>query len=965
PAAAATETPPPQAPVGLPTEMPVQASFSISGTVTGADGQGLPGVAVSDDQGHQVQTAADGSYSLEGLAPGDYAVRPGQGQVTLIPTLRVVHVVDKNVSGVDFYPPKAPLPVNAAAQPMPTNYQHVLAAGLPASQGDLSAQSVYTVGQPGTSYTYLPTNQIGTTGEPYELQSVGAITQLNAPSALALDASGKLVEVEEHGNRLVRFNGPVSDLEIGNKPGIAYMDNYVFNSLTAVAVNPANGHYWVGDSTRLVEYDPSLSVGQRFISQMPSTNPWESGSDPNHFTEIRGIAFNTAGPEMYVSDRFNHRIQMYDISGSYPSYTGTIGVTGAAGSDNAHFNEPWGITFYNNYLYVADSMNHRIQKCDPIAFTCVTYLGGAAPLPGSQQIYLKRPTAISFNATYAFIADAQNEIVARCNLSGAMACTLFAGTAGETGVDGSHLNWPLDVVASATLVYVADQNNQRILLFNPSTAVFISTIGTTSLPFVTDDTHLDRPWGLAIDTKDNNSLYVGENWGYSLAKFDSDGEFEWRVPANPGTFGSDLHHFGNFQGGNQGNLAVDASHRIYVPDAGNSRVMIYKSDGSLFGQLGSTWGSDNAHLACPQGVAVGTDGKIYVADTCNQRVQVFDASLNYVTTIGVTGQTGTDGGHFNQPAAVSIDNSTGNLFVADQANDRVQKCHPTTSTSYACTPFAGSTGVSGNVNFRYLNSPSSVLVDPVYKRVIVADDQASRVQVFDMNGAYLTTLGGEWGEAGGRMRDPSGLAVDSNGDLFVADRENARVQVYLPYETFWTQLNVNGFGEQFNGRVDGLAYFTVPYKGSPTSMLYVTTVRDDGNPPTPGAAASSPQVWRMLPDYTWQAVSAPGFGDSANTALVDLAAYNGDLYAGTFNVSGAQIWRCPNANPATPTNPCAQQSDWTQVTMPWGQPSPQFSIADRMMEFKPDGNTDLLAVSMMNYYSSSGVYTTSGGEVWL
>jgi hypothetical protein len=273
--------------------------------------------------------------------------------------------------------------------------------------------------------------------------------------------------------------------------------------------------------------------------------------------------------------------------------------------------------------------------------------------------------------------------------------------------------------------------------------------------------------------------------------------------------------------------------------------------------------------------------------------------------------------------------------------------------------------VSGNVNFRYLNSPSSVLVDPVYKRVIVADDQASRVQVFDMNGAYLTTLGGEWGEAGGRMRDPSGLAVDSNGDLFVADRENARVQVYLPYETFWTQLNVNGFGEQFNGRVDGLAYFTVPYKGSPTSMLYVTTVRDDGNPPTPGAAASSPQVWRMLPDYTWQAVSAPGFGDSANTALVDLAAYNSDLYAGTFNVSGAQIWRCHNTNPATPTNPCAQQSDWTQVTMPWGQPSSQFSIADRMVEFKPDGNTDLLAVSMMNYYSSSGVYTTSGGEVWL
>ena len=159
--------------------------------------------------------------------------------------------------------------------------------------------------------------------------------------------------------------------------------------------------------------------------------------------------------------------------------------------------------------------------------------------------------------------------------------------------------------------------------------------------------------------------------------------------------------------------------------------------------------------------------------------------------------------------------------------------------------------------------------------------------------------------------------------------------------------------------MEGLTYFSVPYKGSPTSLLYVTTVRDDGNPPTPGAAASSPQVWRMLPDYTWQAVSAPGFGDANNSGLIDLAAYNGDLYAGTFNINGGQIWRCHNANPATPTNACAQQSDWTQVTMPLGAAkSPHFPIAGRMVEFKPDGSTDLLAVSLMNYYSSSGVYTT-------
>ncbi len=323
----------------------------------------------------------------------------------MIPTFQVVHVVDKNVSGVDFYPPKAPLPVNAAAQPMPTNYQHILASGLPASQGDLSAQSVYTVGPAGTSYTYQSDYQIGTTGVPYDVQPIGALTPyLNAPSALALDASGKLVEVEEHGNRLLRFNGPVSDLAIGDKPGISYMDNYVFNSLTAVAVNPANGHYWVGDSTRLVEYDPTKAASQRFLNQMPDNDPWQSGNDDYHFTEIRGIAFNTAGTVMYVSDRFNHRIQIYDISGSYPNHTGTIGVTGAAGNDNAHFNEPWGISLYSNSLYVADSMNHRIQKCDPIAFTCMTYItathihcqaASRSISSGQPRLHLTPPTPLS------------------------------------------------------------------------------------------------------------------------------------------------------------------------------------------------------------------------------------------------------------------------------------------------------------------------------------------------------------------------------------------------------------------------------------------------------------------------------------------------------------------------------------------------------------------------------------------
>ncbi|MDR3563916.1 MAG: carboxypeptidase regulatory-like domain-containing protein, partial [Negativicutes bacterium] len=561
--AAATETPLPQAPTGGPTQILPQATYSISGTVRGANGKGLPGVTVSADQDLQVQTAANGSYTIDGLAPGEHLIQAHLDNVNLVPFYRLVNVLDASVSGIDFYVPAQPLPVNASTQPMTVNYAHTLATNVtnspPNSDGEISAQSAYKVGQSGTAYAMIPGWQIGQTGLPYQVEAVGAITHLNAPAALAND-NGKLLEVEEHGNRLVRFSLSTSDLVIGDKPGISYMDNYEFNSLMAVAVQPVTGHYWLGDSTRLVEYnpDPSLTASQRFVSQFPADNPWVSGSDNAHFSEIRGIAFDSTGTVMFVSDRFNHRIQLYNVSSGKPVYIKTIGVSGVAGSDDAHFNEPWGITFSGDSLYVADSQNHRIQKCDPDNATCTTFASNIVitiKVLGTIRHYIvpfKRPTSISFNATNAFIADAERQTVDECDLNGA--CVDFLGTPGATGTSNTQFNWPVSVLASGSLVYVADQNNQRILGFMASNGNPYLQIGSTGSPYPDGGgvVYLNRPWGLAIDPADPNnsngeSIYVGENWGYSLAKFDSDGNLLWRLPAYPAAYGSDMHHFGNFQ----------------------------------------------------------------------------------------------------------------------------------------------------------------------------------------------------------------------------------------------------------------------------------------------------------------------------------------------------------------------------------------------------------------------------------
>lgn len=188
------------------------------------------------------------------------------------------------------------------------------------------------------------------------------------------------------------------------------------------------------------------------------------------------------------------------------------------------------------------------------------------------------------------------------------------------------------------------------------------------------------------------------------------------------------------------------------------------------GEFGST-GTADGRFVSPAGVATNeVSGDVYVADSGNSRIQRFDADGNFISKFG---EPGSGPGQFSQPRAVAIDQADGAVYVADMWNDRIQKFS-------ADGAFVKQFGVAGSGNGEF-NDPSGVAVDPTTGDVLVADTGNNRIQRFDSSGAYLAQFG-EAGSEDGQISGPSRIAVDSTGAIYVLASE--RVQKFGPTGTF-------------------------------------------------------------------------------------------------------------------------------------------------------------------------------------
>ena len=461
---------------------------------------------------------------------------------------------------------------------------------------------------------------------------------------------------------------------------------------------------------------------------------------------------------------------------------------------------------------------HALFKVDPTG--AMTIIGGTGrqgfsgdggPATSAQMSY---PWGIAVDAAgNVYFTDRDSNYIRRIAVNGTIGVFAGSSTAGFAG-DGlpaasALFSGPSGLAFDAAgNLYVADTGNQRIRKIAANGVV--STVAGSGDQGYTNDgapalsADLNSPEGVALDAAGN--LYIADTQNQRIREVTRDGN----IATVAGT------GFPGYSGDNgpaasatmflPTDVAVDKTGNLYIADLGSSRIR--KVAGGIITTIA---GSDSGTMPTdgqagvsirfngPTGVAVDAAGNVYFTEGSigsgsglgdgDYRVWKLTPG-DIVTTAAGDGwkSFGGDGG----PAAVAqVDNpggmafdSAGNLYVADAGNNRIREISPAgVITTVAGTGVAGFSGDFGPALSAQLNQPTGIAVDG-NGVLYIADTGNNRVRVVRTDGNMATLAGngnaafeGDGGPAAeAALHAPRGVAVDASGNVFIADTLSLRVR---------------------------------------------------------------------------------------------------------------------------------------------------------------------------------------------
>jgi len=395
-----------------------------------------------------------------------------------------------------------------------------------------------------------------------------------------------------------------------------------------------------------------------------------------------------------------------------------------------------------------------------------------------------------------FIADSNNNVIREVSAAtGVITTVAGVGIAGYTGDGGqatdAELDYPTAIARdSSGDIFIADSLNN---LIREVSGGVISTVAGNGNDGYSGDGHeataaeLSSPSGVAVDSHGN--LYIAD-FGNDVIREVSGGVINTVAGNGISGYTGDGHQATAAELSSPSGIAVDTSENLYIADSGNNVIREVSAgvintvagDGTS-GYSGDGQQATAAELAGPSAVAVSA-GTIYIADTYNDVIREVSAGvINTVAGDGTSGYSGdgsqATGAELSNPSGVAVD-SSGNIYIADTENNVIREVSLGMIKTVAGDGFVTYSGDGGQASNAGLSNPASVTVDSA-GNIYIADFYNSVVREVNASSGVITTVAGD-GTSGysgdgqqataAQLNEPTGVAVDAAGDIFIADSGN-------------------------------------------------------------------------------------------------------------------------------------------------------------------------------------------------
>jgi sugar lactone lactonase YvrE len=664
----------------------------------------------------------------------------------------------------------------------------------------------------------------GAAGGAGSLDATGAAAQFNYPRGLALDSELNLyvADTQNHTIRKITPAGVTTTFagsagSRGDENGLPLQSR--FREPQGVAIAAGSNLYVADTGNHVIRKISASGVVSTLAGTLGKAGALDGAGLGARFNQPTRLAVGAAG-DLFVTDTGNHTIRRITAEGVVSTFAGAPGLAGGtdATASSARFNSPGDLAFDAvGNLYVADTGNKTIRKIT--AGGTVTTVAGRAGFYGindgtREAARFGSPTALTSDANgNLWVLDGHRlRAVTSSGEVTTVAGSLLPGANNGTGNGAEFFN-PLAVCRAPTGdFYIADTGNSVVRVVSPGAVVatFAGTASSGNVDGTATNARFHSPRGAALDAAGN--VYIADAGNHTIRRVTLSGVAT--TFAGSGAPGSLDGKGTEAQFNAPQSVAADAAGNVYVADTGNHVLRVISPDGLVTtlagsaGFKGSLDGTGNdARFSQPRGVALDAAGNIYVSDAGNFTVRKVTPAGVVSTLAGSAGVSGSADGtgaaaRLGGPGALTWE-SSGNLLLVDA--NAIRRVSPGGVVSTVAGRPGGPGALDGAISLASFSAPQGLAVDAA-GTIFVADTFNHTIRKIATDGT-VSTLAGAAGDSGSvdgfgtavRFAYPSGLCVDSLGNLVVTDLDNSKVRLGLLRDTPLRLLSEPSDSKVFTG----------------------------------------------------------------------------------------------------------------------------------------------------------------------